>query len=138
MCVSSFFRPNKQKRLVLENLMPASMKDREGPDCLKHLYLCFQAVQGQLSRNGWLLAVASILGPNKQKRLVFENLMPGTPDCLKHMCFQAFYGGRNHAHLATLGAPVLRITPHRFEKSLFRKPPRNSGFGARLRPVSSL
>ena len=52
------------------------------------------------------------------------------------MCFQAFYGGRNLAHLATLGAPVRRTTPHRFEKSVFRKPPRNSGFGARLRPVS--
>ena len=48
------------------------------------------------------------------------------------MCFQAFYGGRTLAHLATLGAPVRRRTPHRFEKSLFLKPPRNSGFGARL------
>ena len=80
-------------------------------------------------------AVAGMLGPNKQKRLVFENLMPVL------MKFRARIVSNIFAFklfTATLGAPVRRITPHRFEKSLFRKPPRNSGFGARLRPVSSL
>ena len=74
---SSFSRPIKQKRLVFESLMPVLMRDKEGPDFLTRVY--FQVLEGQLSRHGWFLqacAVSSTLGPNKQRRLVFKNLMP--------------------------------------------------------------
>ena len=66
--VSSLSIQIKQKRLVLENWMPVSMRDREGPD-----------FQGQLSRNGWFF---------ENSRPVLMRDREG-PDFLKRVCSQA-------------------------------------------------
>ena len=117
--------PNKRKLLVPGMRQGASLL-RDWPDFVKRVF--FAAFLSQMSR----------------KRLVFENQeyfgtrVSPKPKHPRPGCPWALLTWRGSHRRCRRRSPSVPKKPSRFEKCLFRKPPRNSGFGARLGPVGSL